>query len=863
MSWATVFTARLRGLFARDRRERELEDEVRFHLDMQAEDNLKGGMDPSNARYAARRSFGAIEPMKETYRERRAFAVVETFAQDVRYALRTLWKSPGFTITSVLTLGLAIGATTAMLSIVNAVLLRPLPYTSPEQLAMLWTEIPTQNIREGRASYIEVEQWRRESKTFADMAVIDGLSVTLTTADDAEQISAARVSPNLFSLLGVQPLHGRLFSSEEAERREPLIVISHRFWRARYASSIDAIGSSLVIDGRPFRIIGILPEGDVTPLYDTALWQPHTLGPPNARICAVIGRRQDNASFLQAQEEMSAIARRLAEQSSVDDPTRGISVVPFGLQVVGSKSRLALWMMTGAVICVLLIASANVAGLSLARSVSRTREIAVRAALGASRGRITRQLLAESLTLALVSGLLGSWLAVAAIRAVRALGPSQLPRLNELTIDLQVLGWALAVSCFTGVVVGLMPAMTVSRPDLRTSVEDGGRSVSSGSGAQRVRRALIVGEFALAIMLLAGAGLLIRSWQQIERLDLGYKPERTLLVSVSAARIPVPQRTNFYARTLEEIAVLPGVQGTAVTSEFFIGGSAEQIIIVDGVSRRLRFRRDEVSQGFFRTVSTPLLKGRFFSSEDTADSTRVTIVNDAMARTLWPGSDPVGKALTIGSESFTVVGVVGNMRRQGIENEPIAQMFEAVTQNPPRLGILVVTTTAQDPLQMASGVKAAVHRTEKSAPVYGVTTLEKRLEGFLSQRRLQTSLLVGVAAAALLIAAIGIYGLIQYSIARRTHEIGIRMAIGARAGEIFSMVIGEGLKISLVGLTLGLIGALWLGRAGSSLLFGVSPADPLTFVAVSVLLIVVAIAACYFPARRAMKVEPVIALRQE
>jgi predicted permease len=881
MSWASMVAARLRGLFEHKRLERELDDEVRFHLESQIEDNLKAGMNPGEARSAALRSFGGVEPMKEAYRERRAFALVETIAQDIRYALRTLRKSPGFTTTSVAVLALAIGANTAMFSVLNAVLLRPLPYRSPEQLAMLWTEIPSQNLREGRSAFWNVEQWRSQSASFADMALFDGVSATLTSADRAEQISVVRHSPNLFAMLGVQPLHGRIFSAEEAEQRQRLALISHRFWQTRFGGSQDAIGATIEIDGVSSQIIGILPAGFQFLQSNADVWEPHTMfrdwealrRARGSGFWSVVGRLRPNVTFEQAQAEMSAIARRLDEQLPLSDRNRGISVVPLSFQLTGPRSRLALWMLTSAVFCVLLIAATNVASLSLARSASREREIAVRAALGASRARIVRQLLAESLTLAVIAGLLGLFVALAGIRLILAVQPADLYRLNEVGLDPRVLGSALALCLLTGILVGLAPAVTMARRSLRPSGHGGGRSIAGGAATRRIRRALVVTEFALAIVLLIGAGLLIRSLWSVENVDPGFRPERVLLVAFAPpALMATAQRADFYNRVLEQIGPLPGVESAGITSELFIGGNPERVVIAEGdsrpVSERLRFRSDELTAGFFKALGTPLLRGRFFSAADGPDSPRVAIINDAMARRLWPGRDPVGKRFKLAPADsaalwFTVVGVVGDMRRQGLENAPVPQMFEPLAQNPPRRAILVVRTSMDDPLKMAGAVQATVRRVEKHGPVYGVTTLESRLDAFLVQRRFQTSLLIGFSVVALLMAAIGIYGLIQYSIATRTHEIGIRMAVGAQAGEIFRMIIGEGLKLSLTGLGLGLVGALWAGQAGRSLLFGVTATDPLTFLTVSLVLTAVANAACYFPARRAMKVEPIVALRQE
>ena len=799
---------------------------------------------------------------------------VEDLARDVRHALRTLRKSPAFTTAAAATLALAIGTNTAMFSVLNAVLLRPLPYRSPEQLAMLWTEDPTQNLREGRSALWDVEQWRSQSQSFADMATFDAVSTVLSGADGVEQIVGASISPNLLSLLGVQPVRGRNFSSEETEAQKRLVLISHRFWQVRFGGSHDALGATIVLNGFPSQIIGILPADFRIARFEADVWEPHTTrrsvrGP---QTWFVVGRLRPTVMFDQAQAEMSAVARRVNDQLPANERNQGINVVPLSLYVVGPQSRLALWMLGGAVFCVFLIAAANVTSLSLARSTARAREMAVRAALGANAGRIVRQLLTESVLLAAVSGLMGTLLALGGIRFIRAFGPGNLPRLNEVRLDLRVLGWALAISLLAGILVGLAPAMTTLRRDLRPSGEESGRSVSGGTSSRRIRRGLVVAEFALAIVLLVGAGLLVRSWWYVNNIDPGFTPGRVLLMEVSSpTTFSVPaQRTDLYNRVLEEIQAVPGVESAGITGDLFSDNPREHVLTVeraDGpVAERLRLTRDEVSPDFFRTLGTPLLRGRFFSIEDRPEAPRVAIVNDAMARRSWPGHDPVGRRFKLGPRDsdgtwYTVVGVVGDMRRQGLEREALPQIFEAHTQNPPPSVDLCIRTSSDDPVAMAGALRAAVHRVEKNAPIYGVAPLERQLGTYLTQRRFQTSLLTGFSVVALLMAAVGIYGLIQYSIATRTQEIGLRMAIGAQAGDIFRMVIGEGLTLSLTGVALGLVGAWWLGRAGSSLLFGVTAGDPLTFTTVSLLLTAVATAACYFPARRAMTVDPIVALR--
>jgi predicted permease len=875
MTRLRIFLCRLSALVRARQMDREIDDEITSHLGEATEEFVQQGLSPEEARWAALRSFGGVTQTKEVYRDVRSFVWLEDVARDVRHAVRTLRKSLAFTTAAVATLALAIGTNTAMFSVLNAVLLRPLPYRDPEQLAMVWTEDPTQNLREGRSALWDVEQWRSHSQSFAEMATFDTVSTMLTGADGVEQIIGASISPNLLPLLGVGPILGRSFSTDEAEQRQRLVLISHRFWHARFGSSRDALGASLVLDGVSCQIIGILPDDFQVARLDADVWVPHTSrqsvrGP---ETWFVVGRLRPTVTFDQAQAEMSAVAHRLKDQLPAADRNRGISVVPLSLYMVGPQSRLALWMLGGAVFCVFLIAAANVTSLSLARSVARAREMAVRAALGASAGRIVRQLLTESVLLAAVSGLIGTLLALVGIRLIRAFGPGNLPRLNEISLDLRVLGWAAAISVLAGILVGLAPAMATLRRDLRPSGEESGRSVSGGAATRRIRRALVVAEFALAIVLLVGAGLLVRSWWYVNDIDPGFRPERVLVMELSApTTVNSPaQRTDLYQRVLEQIQAVPAVEHAGIIGDLFIANSREQVVMVerhDGtVSERLRFAGDEVSPDFFKAIGTPLLRGRFFSIGDGPDAPPVAIINDAMARRSWPGHDPVGRRFKVGPWDsdrpwYTVVGVVADMRRQGLEREPFPQMFVSLAQSPPPRNVdLFIQTSSDDPLAMAGVLRAAVRRVEKNAPISGVAPLERQLGTYLAQRRFQTSLLTGFSIVALLMAAVGIYGLIQYSIARRTQEIGLRMAIGAQAGDIFRMVIGEGLTLSLTGLALGLVGAWWLGRAGSSLLFGVTASDPWTFTTVSLLLTAVATAACYFPARRAMTVDPIVALR--
>ena len=875
MTRLRVFASRLWALFRSRQMDREIDAEISSHLAEATEEYLRQGLSLEEARRAARRSFGGVAQVRELYRETQSFMWLAEAWRDLQYALRTLRKSPAYTSAAAATLALAIAASTVMFSVLDAVLLRPLPYRSPEQLAMVWTEDPAQNLREGRSALWDAEEWQRQSGSFADMATFDTVGTLLTGADGVEQIVGASVSPNLLPLLGLEPLRGRNFTSEEAEQRQRVILISHRFWQTRFAGSGGALGATLVLNGVPSEIIGILPAGFQVANVDADVWEPHPTHHTvrGGQVWFVLARLRPGVSFDQAQAEMNTISHRLNDRLPVADRNHGITVVPLTLYLVGPQSRLALWMLGGAVFCVFLIAAANVTSLSLARGAARTREMAVRAALGANAGRIVRQLITESVVLALVSGVFGTLIAFGGIRLIRAFGPGDLTRLNEMSLDLRALGCALGISLLAGVLVGLAPAMTAIGRDLRPSGEESGRSVSGGTSSRRVRRVLVVAEFALAIVLLVAAGLLVRSWWYVVNIDPGVRPARVLAMDVSspAALTVAAQRGDLYERVLEQIQSVPGVESAGIIDDLFSSNPREHVLTVerDGgtVAERLRLMRDEVSADFFRTLGTPLLRGRFFSIADRPEAPLVAIVNEAMARRSWPGHDPVGRKFRVAPREsegawYTVVGVVGDLRRQGLEREALPQIFVPLTQNPPsrRVGVFIRTASG-DPLAMAGAVRAAVRRVERDAAVSEIVPLEALLGTYLTQRRFQTSLLIGFSVVALLMAAVGIYGLIQYSIATRTREIGLRMAIGARTGDIFRMVIGEGLALSLTGLALGLMGSWWLASTISSLLFGVTASDPLTFAVVSLLLMAVAVAACCVPARRAVRVDPITALR--
>jgi predicted permease len=796
---------------------------------------------------------------------------------ELRYALRRLQASPGFAVTAVLTLALAIAGTTAMVGVVDALLLRPLPLPAPDRLVMVWTDIPSQNVTEGRSAFATVDAWRQRSRSFEDLAVLDPVSVSLSHAGDLGPASGARVSPNFFTLLGVVPVRGRLFTDREADDRQRLAVISHRFWRTRFAGSADVVGATVLIDGQPSRIVGVLPAAFEQAGFGSDVWEPHTLFPdwPTLRVAAgrgswfVFGRLRPGIARDTARDELATIDRQLAATQGGAGVARSVRVVPMRDRLAGPRSQAVVWMLTGAALLLWLVAAVNVAGLSLARSIGRLPQLAIQLALGASRGHLVRALMAESVALGAVAGVVGLGLAVAAIRALRTFGPAHVSRLEDVQLDVRVLAWSIAVSIATGLLVGVAPAVAAWRRDLRVTGVDGGRRATAGT-AGRVRQMFVVGQCAAAIVLVAGAGLLVRSWRNVTQVDPGFRPDGVLSLNVAMpADLPVAQRAAAFDAILERVGAIPGVARAGFSSELFVSNVAEQIVGAEGgaAAAPIQLRRDEITGDAFETLGTPLLQGRGFVAADGRGAGLVAIVNATMAARLWPGRDVVGRRFTVGqpgpgAASFTVVGVVGDMRRQGLETAPVPQMFEPIAQAPTRRAILVVRTSLPDPLVRAAVIRGAVRSVDPQIIASAVTLVGDRLDVAIAERRVQSSLLLACAGLALLIASLGLYALIQQSVVSRTHEIGVRMALGARAADISRMVVGEGLVLAAAGLVLGLAGAWWLARTASSLLFGVGAADPPTLFVVSALGLTVAVAASYLPARRAARIAPIVALRR-
>ena len=802
--------------------------------------------------------------------------MLETLFQDLRFGLRMLRKNPGFTLIAMLTLALGIGANTAIFSVVNATLLKPLPYADPDRLAMLWTVNPKQGIYEEGTSYPTFLDWRAQSQSFAEMAICGrGNPVLLTGLAEPEQVLGEYVSANLFSLLGVKPALGRTFTPDDEQRRERVVVLSYGLWQRRFGGSADIVGRTVEINGQNTQVIGVMPAGFFFPVNETQLWEPATsvrywesnLAERFTDNWRVVGRLKSNAPLRQAQTEMDVIGQRLTQAyPQVDDEFAGfgVNVTPMLEQITGKNLQLGLWLLLGASALVLLIACANVANLMLGKSATRGREFAVRVALGAGPARLVRQLLTESLLLAFVGGVLGLLLAAWGIELLIRFAPSGVPRLSEINLDAPVLIFAFTISLLTGLLFGLGTAWKSAQADPHEVLKEGGRSQSLGS--RRASKLLIVTEFGLAVVLLIGAGLLLRSFIRLQSVNPGFNPEGVLLARVSlpqATARTAAQQEAVFRQISASVAALPGVQARGTIEDFFMRRNPDSSTLVEGrppVSKQDTgpLIKEPVGPDFFQAVSAPLLKGRFFSEQE-GQSSRVAIINETLARRLFPGEDPIGHRLQANGDWQTIVGVVGDMRRQSLERQPVSEIYlPGATGN-----MDLVVRFRSDALQQAAAVREAIRSVEKNAPVYSVSTVEQRLEELGAQRRFQTWLFSLFAALALGLAVIGVYGVLSYSVAQRRQEIGVRVALGAQTFEVMRLVIGQGMRLALIGLTLGLIASIGLTRLMSGLLFDVNATDPLTFTLIALLLMTVALAACWIPARRATKVDPLVALRLE
>jgi len=808
---------------------------------------------------------------------------MRTLLQDVRYAARTLWKSPGFTLVAVAALALGIGANTAIFSVVKAVLLDPLPYPDPGRLVWVRESNPGADIPDEPASAPNYNDWRTQGRSFEAVAAFANAAATLTEGDEPERVPAVSTSANFFQVLGVAPALGRGFlPEEETTGKNRVVVLSHGFWQRRFGGSHKALGQTITLSGNPYTVVGVAPAGFRNPVQGPKppeLWYPIAFNfaqsVRRSDYLSVVGRLKADSTIEQARAELSGIAARLAAEYPSTNAGWGVTVVPLHERVVGNV-RQSLWVLMGVVGFLLLIACANVANLLLARAAARRQEIAVRTALGARRGRIIRQFLTESLLLALAGGGLGLLLAAWGVELLVALSPGNIPRLEEVGLDARVLAFTLVLSAATGLVFGLLPALSASKGDLSGSLKEGGsRGATTGRGARRLRSSLIVSEIAITVVLLAGAGLMVRSFMAVQSVDPGFSPERVLTFdfALPAAKYKdEPQIAAFYEQLASRAATLPGVERAALVSALPLSGGASVLSFV--VEGRPELPPEKVQDAEFFTVTPDFfdvlgiahVRGERLNERHREGVPDVGVINETMARKFWPGEDPVGKRLNMGNPAtspwITVVGVVGDTRNSALEKEPYPQVYLPAAQFRQRSMTFVARTSA-DPLSLVPAVRRELAALDKDLPLYNVRTMEQVLSESVARRRFQMILIAAFAGVGLLLAAVGIYGVISYSVAQRRHEIGVRMALGAGAPDILRLVVGQGLGLTLAGVGLGIAAALLLTRVLASLLYGVSATDPLTFACVSLALVGVALLACLVPARRATRVDPMVALRYE
>jgi putative ABC transport system permease protein len=809
---------------------------------------------------------------------------METLWQDIRYGIRMLLKSPAFTLVAVLTLALGIGANTAIFSVVNAVLFRSLPYKQPDQLYMLLERTPRFPILS--VSYLNYVDWRDQNKVFEAVAATRNLSVTLTGGTEPERLPARMATANFFSMLGVQPVKGRTFLPEEDHAGgTPVALLSYGLWQRDFGGGQDILGKTLTLDSKPYSVVGVLPQDFryMQPADIYLPFEPWAKTLPDDRSwhqgILPLGRLKAGATPEQARTEMQAIAKRLEEQYSTYNTGVTANVVRLSDQIV-QNVRSGLLILLGAVSLVLLIACANVANLLLARATGRQREIAIRQALGAGRGRLIRQLLTESVLLSLAGASLAILIASWCVGPLLQLSGTVIPRSEGIGIDLAVLGFTAGIALLTGLFFGLAPALHATRMDLREKLNVSGRSGAGGVHHQQLRAALVISEVALAMVLLVGAGLLIRSLERLQDVPPGFQPDHLLVADIPLSATVYPktaQRTEFFDQLLARAETLPGVRSAGAATVLPLAGNGA--IIHFNIQGRPPKDAHEfimagyraVSAKYFQTLGMPLLQGRFFTDADAAKSPAVVVINTTMAHQFFPNQSPLGQHIQLGATPekevawMEVVGMVGDVKTD-LALGPQAEMYIPYAQADeflPVLQLSVVMRTGGDPKSLASALRSAVYEINKKQPIVKVRTMEENLSDSIAQPRFRTVLLGIFAGLALLLTTVGVYGVLSYTVTQRTQEIGIRMALGAQSSDVLRLIIGQGMKLTLVAVGIGLAGALGLGLLMRTMLFGVTFYDPATFLGTAILLTGVALAACYVPARRAMRVDPLVALRYE
>ena len=875
--------ARLSGLFGRGRRDDDLAEELSFHLDMLEAQHRARGLDPAAARRAARLDLGARVPIAEAWRDQRSLPFLDLLVQDVRYGFRMLRRTPGFTAAALLTLTLGIGANTAIFTVVDAVLLRPLPF--PESRRLVTVGDRNAEGFSSNVGFATVVDWRQRSGAFDALSLLRGWQPTLVTNGEAERVPAVRVSWNFFDTLGVRPAQGRGFSADDDRPDHwPVLLLSDRLWRRRFNADPAIVGRTIVMNDREYRVIGVMPAS-YEPLIEeryqnvaAELWAPigyDVNGDSACHSCRhlrAFGRLTRGVTIQAATAEMNAIREQMRREHPTNFDAGSIAIVPLDHALTGPV-KTALYVLLGAVGFVLLIACANVANLLLARSVTRQRELALRSVLGAGRARIVRQLLTESLMLSGAGAVAGAAAAALAVRGLASLAPVTLPRLDHVGVDARVLAFTAAVALLSGVVFGLIPALRAGAADPRATLAIDSRTTAGGRS--RARSALVVVDLALALVLLTGAGLMLRTAAALTRATPGFDADRVLTFQFSAGGQAYATDERYLAyeqRVLERLRALPGVEHAALAGQIPFGGNGD----CRGFHVKGRMKpnpvddpcleRYGVTPDYMRVMGIPLRAGRMIAEADTATSQPVLVISESTARLVWGNDNPIGSEVRIGGADRgpwrTVVGVVGDVNHADLAEPPLAAFYNPQTQMADA-AVAVLKTAQADGAVVAAAARAAMRELDPAVPVYELETLKTLVARSSAQRLFVMRLLMGFAAVAVLLAAIGLYGVVSYGVTQRTREVGVRVALGAQPGDVLRLVLSSGLWLVGVGVAVGLASALAATRYLESLVFGVNPIDPLTFMAAAVLLIVVALGAHVVPIRRALRIDPASALRAE
>ena len=889
---------RLRALLRHGEFDRGLNHEVRFHIEMETEKNIKLGMSPADARLKALRSFGPMEKHKEETRDARGVGTVETLLADLRYGARALFKQPGYALLAVMTLGLGIGANTAIFSVINGVLLKPLPYEHGDRLVIVQQSRPLSGQPQVGVAIAEYFDYReRASNVFDGLVEYHQMNFDLINRGEPDRVDTGVVSHNFFDLLGIKPIIGRSFvQSDDVRDAEAVLILSHTYWRTKFGGDPNIVGQVFEMNDRPHRVIGVLPnvphypqENDV---YMPVLACPFRAAgeraiPQNRRAFAalnVFGRLKDGATSEQAASAVGAICHTFTQDNAqiYRPETSGFraTTVPVR-EALTSGARELLLILLGITGLILLIACANVANLTLARMLGRDRELAMRAALGAGRGRLIRQLLTESTLLGVFGGIVGIAFAYVTIGMLTTFVGRFTSRTGEITIDPLVLIFTLGISVLTGLLFGTLPALG-GRVDLVSALKQGGNQSGDSGARKRMQGALIVAQVAVSVVLLVGAGLLLSSFYKLQQVETGYRSDGVLSAQIfgNFSRYPtINEQRNLYLPVLERLQSAPGVNTVAITNAVPLGGGAPGTTrftiegrMEDDPDRRPAADVRVASQQYFATLGIPLVSGRTFSELDNEEAMRVVVINKAMTR-YWDGTDPIGSRIALPvpsppgqparTEWYTVVGVVGDVRQFGLTQEMVAQVYVPLRQTPFGFGGQILVRTVGDPAAFGNTLRSAVHTVDPNQPVEQMQTLDDLRTEALAAPRLTATLLGIFAALALLVTLAGIGGVIATSVTQRTKEFGLRMALGARRDSVMMMVVRQGLTLVVVGLLIGIAGALAAGRVLSSYLYQTAPRDPVIFAGVAAVFILAGIVACLIPARRATTVDPLIALRAE